>query len=61
MGRVECSIIIRELSANPDFSVSKPLLEWLLFAEEPSVRYFILTELLGKDENDPEVMTSRML
>lgn len=36
-----------------------PVLDWLLAAENPSVRYFTLTKLLQKPMPDPEVMAAR--
>ena len=33
--------------------------EWLLERENPSVRYFTLTEVLGKSENDPAVKETK--
>jgi hypothetical protein len=33
--------------------------DWLLEAENPSVRYFALTQLLGKPQNDSEVATAK--
>ena len=33
--------------------------DWLLEKDNPSVRYFTLTELLGKPETDPEVMEAK--
>jgi hypothetical protein len=36
-----------------------PVLEWLLEAEQPSVRYRTLTQVLGRPENDPEVIEAR--
>ncbi len=36
----------------------KPLL-WLLRPDNPSVRYFALKELLGREEDDPDVIQSR--
>jgi len=38
----------------PTFRVSKSLLDWLLQADEPSVRYHTLVQLLGKDETSRE-------
>src|SRR5712692_7491629 len=49
---------MQQLSAEPEFSVSKSLVDWLL-ADEPSVQYFALTGLLGRSENDPDVRKSR--
>jgi hypothetical protein len=34
-------------------------LPWLLSAEHPSVRYWTLTDLLGRPESDPEVQEAR--
>ena len=34
-------------------------LEWLLEAEQPSIRYLALTELLGRRQNDPEVVDTK--
>ncbi len=39
------------LKANP--------IDWLLGKDNPSVRYFALTKILGKDENDPEVKEAK--
>jgi len=39
--------------------VSKNLVEWLLEKENPSIRYFTLKDLLGKDETDVEVIKAR--
>lgn len=35
------------------------VMEWLLEKENPSVRYFMLTTLLGKPMLDPEVIEAR--
>jgi hypothetical protein len=37
----------------------KPVLEWLLEENQPSIRYFALTDLLDRPPDDPEVRTSR--
>ncbi len=34
-------------------------MDWLLEAENPSVRYFTLTELLGKPQDDAEVVSAK--
>ena len=34
-------------------------LAWLLEANQPSVRYRTLTELLGRKENDPDVRNAK--
>lgn len=34
------------------------LIDWLLEPEQPSVRYFVLTELLGRRADDPEVRSA---
>ncbi len=34
-------------------------IDWLLEEENPSVRYFTLTKLLGKSEGDPEAVKAR--
>ncbi|HTW56473.1 MAG TPA: hypothetical protein VMG36_08560 [Thermoplasmata archaeon] len=36
-----------------------PVLDWLLEEDQPSVRYYALTELLGRAESDPDVRTAR--
>lgn len=36
-----------------------PVLDWLLDAENPSVRFFALSELLQKPLSDPEVLAAR--
>jgi len=41
-------------SSNPE------VLNWLLERENPSIRYFTLTSLLGRDLDDPEVKEARM-
>jgi hypothetical protein len=41
------------------WAVSKNVVAWLLEKENPSVRYFTLRDLLGKDENDSEVKKAR--
>lgn len=38
---------------------SKTALDWLLEEDQPSVRYLALTQLLGKPEDDPEVVAAR--
>jgi len=38
---------------------SKSLIEWLLEKDNPSVRYFTLRDILGKEENDSEVKEAR--
>lgn len=38
---------------DPDF------INWLLSSETPSIRYFTLRQLLGRDEGDPEVAAAR--
>ena len=35
------------------------LLDWLLEETNPSVRYFTLRDLLGKGEEDPQVMAAK--
>ena len=39
--------------------LSENVLEWLLEEENPSVRFYTLTSLLGKPPDDPEVIKSR--
>ena len=39
--------------------VSRNLVAWLSEKENPSIRYFTLKDLLGKDETDSEVMKAR--
>lgn len=39
--------------------LSENVLEWLLEKENPSVRFYALTSLLGKSPDDPEVIDSR--
>jgi len=34
-------------------------IEWLLDAQTPSIRYLTLRDLLGKSENDPQIVTVR--
>jgi hypothetical protein len=34
-------------------------LEWLLEENQPSIRYLILTQLLGKPEDDPDVKSAK--
>ena len=36
-----------------------PVIDWLLEPNQPSVRYYALTDLLGCKENDPEVRAAR--
>ena len=38
---------------------SDPVLGWLLENDQPSVRYYALTELLDRKDDDPEVRTAR--
>lgn len=38
---------------------NSPTIEWMLEENQPSIRYFALTDLLGKSENDPEVKSAR--
>jgi len=40
-------------------SASKKLMAWLLEKENPSIRYFTLKDLLGKDETDSEAIEAR--
>lgn len=37
----------------------KSALDWLLEDEQPSIKYLTLTELLGRKENDPEVIAAK--
>ena len=39
--------------------ISAALLEWLQAADEPSVNYRVLTDLLGRPASDPEVLAAR--
>ena len=39
--------------------LSENVLEWLLEEENPSVRFYALTSLLGKSPDDPEVIKAR--
>jgi hypothetical protein len=39
--------------------VADPVVDWLLEAAQPSVRYRTLTQLLGRPESDPEVAEAR--
>lgn len=39
--------------------VPRNLVAWLLEKDNPSIRYFALKDLLGKDETDPEVIRAR--
>jgi len=34
-------------------------IEWLLEEENPSVRYFTLSDILGKKENDSELQAAK--
>ncbi|EQD74255.1 nitrogenase subunit NifH (ATPase)-like protein, partial [mine drainage metagenome] len=36
-----------------------PVLNWLLEESQPSVRYYALTELVGRKADDPEVRSAR--
>ncbi|NVO21450.1 MAG: nitrogen fixation protein NifH [Bacteroidetes bacterium] len=40
-------------------SINPDLLHWLLEKKNPSVRYYTLTDLLGKAENEAEVIAAR--
>ena len=40
-------------------SSTPKVLNWLLEKENPSIRYFTLTYLLGRDQDDPEVKEAR--
>ncbi len=40
-------------------SLNLKVMDWLLGAEQPSVRYFTLTELLERRADDPDVVQSR--
>ena len=37
----------------------KTALDWLLEKDEPSMRYLALTQLLGREEADPEARSAR--
>ena len=39
---------------------SDPVLEWLLEENQPSVRYYTLTDLLDREDHDPEVRATRL-
>lgn len=43
-----------------DSTVSEALLQWLLERENPSVRYFTLRDMLGREERDPEVQATEV-
>ena len=45
----------------PRITVSKAVLDWLLEEDEPSARYETLVRLLGREENEPSVRTTRSL
>jgi hypothetical protein len=47
--------------ASPESSAMKisPVLEWLLEEDQPSIRFYTLTELLGRSRRDPEVQRTR--
>src|SRR5438046_8955892 len=45
----------------PRVAVSKAVLDWLLEEDEPSARYETLVRLLGRNENEPSVRTTRSL
>lgn len=36
-----------------------PALDWLLEEDQPSIRYLALMQILGREEHDPEVRTSK--
>ncbi len=38
---------------------SRPVLEWLLEEDQPSVRYYALTDLLGRRDDDSDVRAAR--
>jgi hypothetical protein len=40
-------------------ALNRDPLPWLLEPDNPSVRYFALRDLLGRDENDPEAQAAR--
>ncbi len=40
---------------------TKNTLEWLLEDSQPSIRYLALTQLLGKNESDPEVQSAKRM
>lgn len=44
---------------NREFAVRPPVLDWLLEANNPSVRHFALTELLNRPESDKDVRESK--
>lgn len=47
--------------SDPGGSESSPrVLEWLLEPNQPSVRYYTLTDLLARNEGDPEVKAARV-
>jgi hypothetical protein len=35
--------------------LNQHVIDWLLEEEQPSVRYYTLVDILGREENDPEV------
>ncbi len=45
--------------SNGNKTFQKNTIEWLLERQNPSVRYFALCELLGKEENDPQVIEAK--
>jgi hypothetical protein len=40
-------------------SLKESVIDWLLEEANPSVRYFALRDVLGKSENDPQVMAAK--
>lgn len=40
---------------------SKSVVDWLLEEEQPAVRYRALTQVLGRDEDDPEVRSAKQM
>ncbi len=58
---MECGI---EMSRGTDSKKSmKPgrVIDWLLEENQPSIRYLTQTQLLGKDEDDPEVQSAKQM
>lgn len=50
----------RDASAR-DAGKADSVVEWLLGEDQPSIRYLALTQLLGKNESDPEVQSAKRM
>jgi hypothetical protein len=51
--------VSRSESPRTSFKLNAPVRDWLLGAEQPSMRYRTLVEVLGKEEQEPQVRAAR--